>query len=193
MEITTDLNEIKICHTVTVGEQKFSDPNQVMQEMIRQDVIQREVRHRTRAKHEKDYEDPRIFFQENFIRLNKKQQEVNTCIVPVKILMREGERYELSFGEIKRRAKKYGLVPCPQEVPIALGFLSKEPSELSNYFNCDSDKSLAVSNWAYQVAQVNSAKLWMKKGYFEEAAGFKYQQPSAGFDLVAEEKPKYDV
>lgn len=134
MEITTDLNEIKICHTVTVGEQKFSDPNQVMQEMIRQDVIQREVRHRTRAKHEKDYEDPRIFFQENFIRLNKKQQEVNTCIVPVKILMREGERYELSFGEIKRRAKKYGLVPCPQEVPIALGFLSKEPSELSNYW-----------------------------------------------------------
>ena len=66
-------------------------------------------------------------------------------------------------------------------------------SELSNYFNCDSDKSLAVSNWAYQVAQVNSAKLWVKKGYFEEAASFKYQQPSTGLDLVAEEKPRYDV
>ncbi|KAA1157580.1 HNH endonuclease [Pseudoalteromonas fuliginea] len=66
-------------------------------------------------------------------------------------------------------------------------------NELSDFFNCDSDKSLAVSNWAYQVAQVNSAKLWVKKGYFEEAASFKYKQPSTGLDLVAEEKPRYDV
>jgi hypothetical protein len=35
--------------------------------------------------------------------------------------------------------------------------------------------------------------LWVKKGSFEEAASFKYQQPSAGLDLVAEEKPRYDV
>jgi len=34
---------------------------------------------------------------------------------------------------------------------------------------------------------------WVKKGYFEEAASFKYQQPSTGLDLVAEEKPRYDV
>ncbi|WP_278381581.1 HNH endonuclease [Pseudoalteromonas distincta] len=66
-------------------------------------------------------------------------------------------------------------------------------TELSDYFNCDSDKSLSVSDWAYQVAQANSAKLWVKKGYFEEAASFKYQQPSTGLDLVAEEKPRYDV
>jgi 5-methylcytosine-specific restriction endonuclease McrA len=64
---------------------------------------------------------------------------------------------------------------------------------LQPYFYCDSGKSLAVSNWAYQVAQANSAKLWVKKGCFEEAAGFKCQQPSAGLDLVAEEKPRYDV
>ncbi|WP_024599405.1 HNH endonuclease [Pseudoalteromonas sp. TAE56] len=65
-------------------------------------------------------------------------------------------------------------------------------NKLQPYFYCDSDKSLAVSNWAYQVAQVNSAKLWVKKGYFE-AASFKYQRRSTGLDLVAEEKPRYDV
>ncbi|WP_377110550.1 S24 family peptidase [Pseudoalteromonas sp. R86517] len=43
-------------------------------------------------------------------------------------------------------------------------------NELSAYFHCDADKSLAVSNWAYQVAQANSAKLWIaNKDYFEQA------------------------
>ncbi|AQP98720.1 endonuclease [Pseudoalteromonas aliena] len=65
--------------------------------------------------------------------------------------------------------------------------------QLKPYFYCDADKSQSVSNWAYQVAQANSAKLWVAKGSFEEAAGFKYQQPISGLNLVAEEKPKYDV
>ena len=43
-------------------------------------------------------------------------------------------------------------------------------NELSAYFHCDADKSLAVSNWAYQVAQANSAKLWIaNKDHFEHA------------------------
>ena len=43
-------------------------------------------------------------------------------------------------------------------------------NELSAYFHCDADKSLAVSNWAYQVAQANSAKLWLAdKDHFEHA------------------------
>jgi phage repressor protein C with HTH and peptisase S24 domain len=43
-------------------------------------------------------------------------------------------------------------------------------NELSAYFHCDADKSLAVSNWAYQVAQANNAKLWLaNKDHFEEA------------------------
>jgi phage repressor protein C with HTH and peptisase S24 domain len=43
-------------------------------------------------------------------------------------------------------------------------------NELSAYFHCDADKSLAVSNWAYQVAQANSAKLWLaNKDHFEHA------------------------
>ncbi|MBW4966680.1 HNH endonuclease [Pseudoalteromonas sp. CR1] len=43
-------------------------------------------------------------------------------------------------------------------------------NELSAYFHCDTDKSLAVSNWAYQVAQANNAKLWLaNKDHFEEA------------------------
>ncbi|WP_166114994.1 S24 family peptidase [Pseudoalteromonas sp. Z9A5] len=42
-------------------------------------------------------------------------------------------------------------------------------NELSDYFNCDSDKSLSVSDWAYQVAQANSAKLWLGNNSFEEA------------------------
>lgn len=43
-------------------------------------------------------------------------------------------------------------------------------NELSAYFHCDTDKSLAVSNWAYQVAQANSAKLWLaNKDHFEQA------------------------
>jgi len=42
-------------------------------------------------------------------------------------------------------------------------------NELSAYFHCDADKSLAVSNWAYQVAESSSAKLWLGKNSFEEA------------------------
>jgi len=42
-------------------------------------------------------------------------------------------------------------------------------NELGAYFHCDVDKSLAVSNWAYQVAQANSAKLWLGKNSFEQA------------------------
>lgn len=42
-------------------------------------------------------------------------------------------------------------------------------NELGAYFHCDADKSLAVSNWAYQVAQTNSAKLWLGKNTFEQA------------------------
>ncbi|WP_165728784.1 S24 family peptidase [Pseudoalteromonas sp. 31A1] len=41
--------------------------------------------------------------------------------------------------------------------------------ELSAYFHCDADKSLAVSNWAYQVAESSSAKLWLGKNSFEQA------------------------
>lgn len=51
-------------------------------------------------------------------------------------------------------------------------------NELSAYFHCDADKSLAVSNWAYQVAQANNAKLWLgNKDHFEQA------KPTA--DIVA--------
>ena len=43
-------------------------------------------------------------------------------------------------------------------------------NELSAYFHCNADKSLAVSNWAYQVAQANNAKLWRgNKDHFEQA------------------------
>ncbi|WP_404343442.1 S24 family peptidase [Pseudoalteromonas mariniglutinosa] len=42
-------------------------------------------------------------------------------------------------------------------------------NKLQPYFYCDSDKSLAVSNWAYQVAESSSAKLWLGKNTFEDA------------------------
>lgn len=42
-------------------------------------------------------------------------------------------------------------------------------NELSDYFYCDADKSLAVSNWAYQVAEASNAKLWLAKNSFEQA------------------------
>ncbi|WP_283708853.1 HNH endonuclease [Pseudoalteromonas prydzensis] len=70
--------------------------------------------------------------------------------------------------------------------------------ELSDYFNCDADKSRSVSDWAYQVAQANSAKLWLAKDSFEQAAGLgsylrQKEQPSVELSLVAEEKPRYDA
>ncbi|MER2491223.1 S24 family peptidase [Catenovulum sediminis] len=34
-------------------------------------------------------------------------------------------------------------------------------AELGNYYYCDSVKSKAVSDWAYQVAELNGAKLWL--------------------------------
>ncbi len=42
-------------------------------------------------------------------------------------------------------------------------------NKLQPYFYCDADKSLAVSNWAYQVAESSSAKLWLGKNSFEQA------------------------
>ncbi|MGO2075876.1 MAG: HNH endonuclease [Pseudoalteromonas sp.] len=66
--------------------------------------------------------------------------------------------------------------------------------ELSDYFNCDADKSRSVSDWAYQVAQANSAKLWLAKDSFEQAAGLGlYQHSNTEFSLVAEGKPRYDA
>ena len=41
--------------------------------------------------------------------------------------------------------------------------------ELGDYFNCDTDKSRSVSDWAYQVAQANNAKLWVGVNEFELA------------------------
>jgi 5-methylcytosine-specific restriction endonuclease McrA len=66
--------------------------------------------------------------------------------------------------------------------------------ELSDYFNCDADKSRSVSDWAYQVAQANSAKLWLAKDSFEQAAGVGlYLNRDAELSLVAEGKPRYDA
>ena len=39
-------------------------------------------------------------------------------------------------------------------------------TELAAYFYCDAAKSLAVSDWAYSVAQANGAKLWLNKNEF---------------------------
>lgn len=64
-------------------------------------------------------------------------------------------------------------------------------SELSAYFHCDADKSRAVSNWAYQVANSNGAKLWSVKDSFELAVSqpLQYSQP---LGLVAEKPAKYE-
>lgn len=39
--------------------------------------------------------------------------------------------------------------------------------ELNKYFNCDLQRSEAVTSWAYQVAAKNNAQLWVEKGVFE--------------------------
>lgn len=39
-------------------------------------------------------------------------------------------------------------------------------TELAAYFYCDAEKSRAVSDWAYSVAQANGAKLWLSKDEF---------------------------
>lgn len=50
-----------------------------------------------------------------------------------------------------------------QNLVINNQLLSKE---LASYFYCDAEKSLAVSDWAYSVAQANGAKLWLSKDQF---------------------------
>lgn len=39
--------------------------------------------------------------------------------------------------------------------------------ELNSYFNCDAQRSEAITSWAYQVAIKNKAQLWLGKGVFE--------------------------
>ncbi|MBK8973891.1 MAG: HNH endonuclease [Hahellaceae bacterium] len=41
--------------------------------------------------------------------------------------------------------------------------------EFSNYFYCNADKSRAISDWAYSVAQANGAKLWLSKDQFTDS------------------------
>ncbi|WP_249297207.1 S24 family peptidase [Pseudoalteromonas phenolica] len=43
-------------------------------------------------------------------------------------------------------------------------------SELSSYFDCSADQSIAVSNWAYEVARSNHAKLWHSIDTFVDSA-----------------------
>lgn len=45
-------------------------------------------------------------------------------------------------------------------------------NELGAYFYCDAQKSLAVSNWAYEVAIQNSASLWLAPDEFVSATDF---------------------
>ncbi|TGE84740.1 endonuclease [Pseudoalteromonas sp. KS88] len=67
-------------------------------------------------------------------------------------------------------------------------------NELSAYFQCDTEQSRSVSDWAYQVAEANSAKLWLAKDSFEQAAGAGlYLNRDAELSLVAEGKPRYDA
>lgn len=40
--------------------------------------------------------------------------------------------------------------------------------ELSPYFNCDRQRSEAVTSWAYQVAIKNRSQFWLQKGRFED-------------------------
>lgn len=49
-------------------------------------------------------------------------------------------------------------------------------TELAAYFFCDSAKSLAVSDWAYGVAQANGAKLWLNKDEFVVAGAAQHTQ-----------------
>ena len=66
-------------------------------------------------------------------------------------------------------------------------------NELSDYFNCDAEKSRSVSDWAYQVAQANSAKLWASINSFEFAESVVYQQQNNELGLVAEEIQMYKI
>ncbi|MBD1577377.1 HNH endonuclease [Vibrio sp. S11_S32] len=61
--------------------------------------------------------------------------------------------------------------------------------ELSPYFLCDENKSLSVSNWAYQIASTNGAKLWLSKDTFEFAS----VMPNESLSLVAESGAKYQI
>jgi len=63
--------------------------------------------------------------------------------------------------------------------------------ELSGYFHCDADTSLAVSNWAYQVAESSNARLWLGRNTFEEAGVMQQERKLVG--LVAEKPAGYEV
>lgn len=64
-------------------------------------------------------------------------------------------------------------------------------NELCDYFHCDAGTSLAVSNWAYQVAESSNAKLWLGINEFEEAGAVQQERELVG--LVAEEPAGYEV
>lgn len=42
-------------------------------------------------------------------------------------------------------------------------------SELNPYFNCDAQRSEAITSWAYQIAIKNRSQFWLDKEHFESA------------------------
>ncbi|WP_206696892.1 S24 family peptidase [Marinomonas algicola] len=62
-------------------------------------------------------------------------------------------------------------------------------SELSHYFYCDVDTSLAVSNWAYQVAEENGSKLWV--GVKDRFINFKSSAEVISFPEMSATKDQF--
>ena len=74
-----------------------------------------------------------------------------------------------------------------------IGIYSHEiTKQLNPYFYCDADKSLAVSNWAYEVAEASNAKLWLKKKESKLIYDTAENVQKIDINLVAEEMSKYE-
>ncbi|MCB5161585.1 HNH endonuclease [Marinomonas algarum] len=74
-----------------------------------------------------------------------------------------------------------------QNLVVHCGHIERE---LDQYFQCDAEKALSVSNWAYQIAEHSQAKLWVAVNQFQTAQTALPQTP---LDLVAEPPAHYDI
>jgi len=129
---TTDLSDIKVWKTITIGEGKFKSSEDVMEALLECGAI-----HKNHLPFHSPHSTPKMshtyqnrgipFFRDHFIRLNEKKEEVKLVYLRNRIVLKEGE-VEVSFEELCQRVRKYGLVPCPQETPVTLA-LALDPDE----------------------------------------------------------------
>lgn len=95
---------------------------------------------------------------DHFIPFSKYANDLGHNFVAAHSVCNNSKRDHLAGLEHRDRWYEQNIIQHPQLID----------TELSLYFNCDTQRSEAVTSWAYQIAIKNRAQLWLEKGMFQD-------------------------